>query len=474
MKRRVFIYVRVSTLEQAESGYSIDEQVERLIKFCEAHGWIVVKVYRDPGFSGSSLDRPGMQAMISNIESVDAVIVYKLDRLSRSQKDTLYLLEDIFLPAGVAFVSMSESFDTSTSFGKAMIGILAVFAQLEREQIRERMAMGKLGRAKSGKPTAWGFVPFGYHYKGGELITDPLDASVVRSMFDRYLAGSSVHQLVQDLNAEGHIGKEKPWTFRAVRIVLENAVYAGFNNFKGQQYKGNHEPLVSLADYGQVQSELDRRRQLADNPRPFQSKYLVSGLLRCGYCGSPMTILIGNKRADGTRPYRYRCYSQVPATKRRTSRRASEPCCAPPYPKEELERAVLEQVEGLRLDPSALRAKGKDEDEGLIESIKARLNEIKVLLERLVDLYTYGKLPLDVIDAKHKEFEAERAALEAKLGKLRAATSDVSVDAASAYLGSVTTDVRKLADEDQRRVVHYLVEHITLWDGKMIIKWRFA
>ena len=133
----VAIYVRVSTLEQYIEGYSINEQIERLKKYCEAKGWTVYKVYIDGGYSGANMDRPGLQEMFRDVEAgaFDAVLVYKLDRLSRSQKDTLEIIEDILLPSNIEFISMTENLDTSTPFGRAMIGILSVFAQLESEQI---------------------------------------------------------------------------------------------------------------------------------------------------------------------------------------------------------------------------------------------------------------------------------------------------------------------------------------------------
>ena len=121
---KVVIYVRVSTAEQAKEGYSIGEQIERLQKYCEAMGWEIVETFIDPGYSGGDTERPGLQAMIKTVETtdVDKVVVYKLDRLSRSQKDTLFLIEDVFLANNTDFVSMSENFDTSTPFGRAMIG----------------------------------------------------------------------------------------------------------------------------------------------------------------------------------------------------------------------------------------------------------------------------------------------------------------------------------------------------------------
>lgn len=135
MTKRCYIYIRVSTREQAEEGYSISEQQERLIKYAEAMGWTVVKVYIDPGHSGSTMDRPALQEMIGAISDVDIVLVDKLDRLSRSLYDTLYMIQKVFGDQDVSFVSRNEAFDTSTSFGRAMVGILAVFAELERERI---------------------------------------------------------------------------------------------------------------------------------------------------------------------------------------------------------------------------------------------------------------------------------------------------------------------------------------------------
>ena len=133
-KFKVALYIRVSTQEQAREGYSIEEQDKKLSAYCTVKDWIVFEKYIDPGYSGSNIKRPALQKLISDAQShkIDLVLVYKLDRLSRSQKDTMYLLEDVFLPNDVDLVALNESFDTSTPFGRAMIGILSVFAQLER------------------------------------------------------------------------------------------------------------------------------------------------------------------------------------------------------------------------------------------------------------------------------------------------------------------------------------------------------
>lgn len=130
MLQKTALYIRVSTQEQALEGYSIDAHTDRLTSYCRAKGWGIGKIYKDAGFSGSNMDRPALQQLLSDIKdgAIDCVLVYKLDRLSRSQKDTLCIIEDVFLSHNVSFVSMQENFDTSTPFGRAIIGILSVFA----------------------------------------------------------------------------------------------------------------------------------------------------------------------------------------------------------------------------------------------------------------------------------------------------------------------------------------------------------
>ena len=136
-KRLRALYIRVSTEAQAEEGYSIPAQSERLEAYCKAMGWNDFEFYIDGGYSGSNLNRPRMQQLIADVEAkkIEAVVVFKLDRLSRRQKDTLFLIEDVLIPNDVAFVSLNESIDTSTPYGRAMIGILSAFAQLERETL---------------------------------------------------------------------------------------------------------------------------------------------------------------------------------------------------------------------------------------------------------------------------------------------------------------------------------------------------
>lgn len=195
--KRAALYERVSTITQAEEGYSIGAQIEKLTKFAESKGYVVVDHYTDAGYTGSKIDRPGINKMISDIEKgkIDIVIVYKLDRLSRSQKDTLYLIDDVFLKNNVAFVSMSEAFDTSTAYGRAMLGLLSVFAQLERENIRERIKMTFAERARQGLYHGGSSIPSGYYMENGLLKVNETEAFVVRRVFELYAEGLSCEKI---------------------------------------------------------------------------------------------------------------------------------------------------------------------------------------------------------------------------------------------------------------------------------------
>ena len=188
----VDVYARVSSQEQAEEGYSIGEQEEKLKAYCVAMGYKVNRVAVDPGYSGASLDRPGIREVIADVKRgrCKKVIVWKLDRLSRSQKDTLILLEDVFFPNGCAFVSLNENFDTATPIGRCIVGVLAAFAQMERENIKMRTSMGKAAAIRAGKYTG-PCAPFGYQYQfkengKREIIPDPYSSMIVKEIYSLY------------------------------------------------------------------------------------------------------------------------------------------------------------------------------------------------------------------------------------------------------------------------------------------------
>lgn len=292
------IYIRVSSQEQAMEGYSIPAQKERLISYCKAKDYILDDIYVDGGFSGANMNRPGIQKLLNDIKNknTDVIVVYKLDRLSRSQKDTLHLIEDVFLPNDIAFVSMQESFDTSTSFGRAMVGILSVFAQLERENIKERTMLGKEERAKEG---LWGggMDPFGYDYIPIEETLVPNGKSeLVKKAFELYLKGYGAPRIAKELGG-GQVSRSK------VRAWLCAPVYAGKIAYAGKIYPGQHSPLVSWEDFLKVQEVMKYRSNKKGKP---VSINVLAGLVKCKQCGATY-----GTKSSGAGHFYLCCYSRT-------------------------------------------------------------------------------------------------------------------------------------------------------------------
>lgn len=478
---KVAIYVRVSTTNQAEEGYSIEEQKDKLSSYCHIKDWSIYNIYTDGGFSGSNTERPALEKLIKDAKKkkFDTVLVYKLDRLSRSQKDTLYLIEDIFLENKIDFVSLLENFDTSTPFGKAMVGILSVFAQLEREQIKERMQLGKLGRAKSGKSMMWAKTSYGYDYhkETGTVTVNPWQSIIIADIFDWYLSGKSITKIRDALNdMYGEDNGGKVWNYRAVRMILANPVYCGYNQYKGEIYKGNHEPIISEEVYNKTQEELKIRQRTAAekfNPRPFQAKYMLSGIAQCGYCQAPLTIIMGMVRKDGTRFIKYECKQRHPRkTTGVTVYNNNEKCHSGAYQKEEVEEYVLKEISKLQNDTSYLdEIFSTPETESIDrDSYQKQIDELTKKLSRLNDLYIDDRITLEELQKKSAEFTTIRAFLEAELENDPSLKQQEKKEDMRKILGA--EDIFLMDYEGQKTMVKGLINKVQVTAEDISIKWK--
>ena len=245
--KKACVYTRVSTQEQANEGYSIEEQ-ERMCKAAiESKGWRYVGTFSDPGISGRTMNRPGLQDMFSEINkgNVEAVVIYKLDRLSRKQRDTMTIIEDIFLKNDIALVSLNETLDTSTPWGRAMIGILSSFNQMESENIQVRTAMGREAKANSGG-YAGGKPPIGYKAENGNLVIVPEEAEIVRLVFQLRKDGGTYMGIADELNRRGYRTKKGlEFKHSAVQTILNNEdTYRGNYKYGVSNGSGRHEPIL--------------------------------------------------------------------------------------------------------------------------------------------------------------------------------------------------------------------------------------
>ncbi|MXQ49556.1 recombinase family protein [Streptococcus pneumoniae] len=480
MTRKVAVYVRVSTLNQVEEGYSIDGQLDSLTKYCEAMGWSIYNRYIDAGFSGGKLDRPDMMKLIQEAKKglFDTVLVYKLDRLSRNVRDTLYLVKEVFNQNDVHFVSLQENLDTSSAMGNLFLTLLSAIAEFEREQIKERMHLGKVGRAKSGKSMMWGKVSYGYDYhKGtGEMTVNPWQSIVIKDMFERYVAGMSITKLRDYLN--DHYGKDKggkTWSYRAVRVALDNPVYAGYVRYEGKLYNGLHDPIITKELYDKTQEELKIRQRTATekfNPRPFQAKYMLSGIAQCGYCGAPLKILMRRTRNDGTRLIHYECHQRHPRkTKGVTVYNNNAKCDSGFYHKHEIEAYVLQEVSKLQRDTRYLDEIFSDDLESIDrESYKKQIEELSNKLSRLNDLYIDDRITLEELQKKSSEFSTMRATLEAELENDPSLKADEQKDNMRQTLA--TDDILELDYEKQKAIVRALINKVQVTTDSIVIKWK--
>ncbi|MEB3520598.1 recombinase family protein [Streptococcus sp. S2(2023)] len=475
---KVALYVRVSTTSQLEEGYSVEEQKAKLESYCDIKDWHIYKVYTDGGFSGSTTERPALEQLIKDAQSklFDTVLVYKLDRLSRSQKDTLYLIEDIFLKNNIEFVSLLENFDTSTPFGRAVIGLLSVFAQLEREQIKERMQLGKLGRAKAGKSMMWAKTSYGYNYdkETGSMTVNEYEALAVKEIYSSYLAGMSITKLRDKINEE--YPKQPAWSYRTIRGILANPVYCGLNQYKGQTFQGTHKAIISLDDFEQTQRELAKRQQTAkelSNPRPFQAKYMLSGLTQCGYCHAPLKVILGQKRKDGTRFKRYECYQRHPRkTKGVTVYNDNKKCESGYYDMELLEHYVLTRISQLQNDPDKIQELFSDDTSPAVDkqAVQKQIDGLTLKLSKLNDLYLDDRITLDELRTKSSDFIKQRATLEEEIKKAVTDKQAGKREKIEKLLDA--SSVLDMSYDNQKVVVRELIEKVQVTSDKIVIRWK--
>jgi DNA invertase Pin-like site-specific DNA recombinase len=374
-KLRCAVYTRKSSEEGLEQEFnSLDAQRES----CEAYiasqrseGWVLVPDrYDDGGVSGATLERPALKRLLADIEAdrVDVVVVYKIDRLSRSLMDFSKLVE-AFDRNQVTFVSVTQSFNTTTSMGRLTLNILLSFAQFEREVIGERIR-DKIAASRRKGMWMGGFIPLGYDVKDRKLVINKAEARAVRTIFERFVKTGSVTVLVRQLREEGVRKKlGKPVDKSYLYTLFNNRVYIGEAVHKGAAYPGEHEAIVPRALWDKVHAILrGNSRKRAANTRA-QTPALLKGLI-FGPTGCAMTPTHTRK---GGRLYRYYIATDL-------LKHDAAACTVRRVPAAEIEGAVVDQVRGLLRAPEMIvrtwRA-GKRLIAGLTES------EVRDALQRL-------------------------------------------------------------------------------------------
>lgn len=453
------LYVRVSTDSQFEEGYSVEAQQKKLEQWCELKDITDYEFYVDGGWSGSNIDRPEIKRLISDIcnGKIENVVVYKLDRLSRSQKDTIFLLEDIFNPYKVNFISLNENFDTTTSYGKAMIGILSVFAQLERENIRERTRMGMYERVRSGLWMGGGIAPFGYDYDANKNILTPNEhADDVRSIYDLYLQGYSTTKLATmfDVASDRHITQ-----------ILDRVTYLGKICYKGEIIEGQHEAIIDEETWHRVQAERQRR----STKNTVTSTYLLTGLLYCGKCGAKMRYQKWTKNTA-----KIYCYSQQKTKKNLIK----DPNCDNSRANaDEVESVVLEDLFRMTDNITAMgnrkiSADSRNKGSLGIDVLQQRYDLISTKIKRLFNLYAESddKLLLETIKENQIELNSISKILENEKAALSVAEE---VNEQNEIVRNLRNKWASLNLHEKHRVLRVCIDKIIITDDTIDIHYLF-
>ena len=466
----IALYNRVSTSEQVNSGFSLEEQADRLQSYSKAMGWKHTKLYTDGGYSGANIDRPALQQLIKDVKAhkVDKVVVYKLDRLSRSQRDTLTLIEDVFLANDCDFVSMNENFDTGTPLGRAMIGILAVFAQLEREQIKERMIMGKEARAKQGKYHGSDRHPIGYDYVNGELVINETEAAQIRQIFEDFVSGMSVPKIVKQLNEAGIEHRYGRWQESVLRNILKSKTYIGYIKAKDTWYKGTHDPILSEELFNKAQAIIEHTHaeSIKYGRRYGKAGSLLGGLIYCAECGNRYAKKsAGNKNKPESYWEYYTCN-----TRRSPSLAKGRTCDNASWKLDELESLVFGEIKKLRFEKYT---PSKSNDNRAVMLSKS-LSDVEQKLSRLIDLYSIGTLSKSQLEGKIKALNDQKEKLTEELQAINDTTAQELSHKAAVSLSKGFQAVLNTNDYDKiRAVITALIDRIEIGREDITIYWNF-
>lgn len=417
-----------------------------MISYAKSKDYTEFEYYIDGGYSGKDLNRPAIKKLIEDCKShkIDAVFVFKLDRISRSQRDTLYLIEEVFNKYDVSFISMRENFDTSSPFGKAMIGVLSVFAQLERETILERTRIGLKKRAESGLWRGGGKIPFPYRYdrNTGTLVPIPEQVELLHKMISLYISGKS-------FNA---IGKIVGMDESMVETRILSITNTGKVPYKDEIFDGQHEAVVSDELYEEI-----LRVNKVRSREPYERHYLLSGKVYCGYCGAKYRY-----QKWGKRLIMY-CYSQ----QKSKPKYIKDPNCKNKrWDTFEVEDAVLEELFKMSLDIDLFKKTFNIATVNVKNELKTRLEEIKKQINNLLNFIASG-IAVEETNKKITELEKEKMMIEEKLISSDQKEKDNKVSLN--MITSLKTTWFDMDFDEQRRIIEHLIDKVVVKDNEISI-----
>jgi DNA invertase Pin-like site-specific DNA recombinase len=410
---RCAIYTRKSTEEglgQAfNSLHAQREACEAYVKSQAGEGWALTRtIYNDGGYSGGSMDRPALLSLLTEIDGghVDVVVVYKVDRLTRSLTDFAKIVER-FDKRGVSFVSVTQSFNTTTSMGRLTLNVLLSFAQFEREVAGERIR-DKLSASRKKGMWMGGSVPMGYDVAQRKLVPNPTEAEKVRQIFRRYIELRSTRELRLGLKADGVVSQRRtaasgrttggnPFSRGALNHLIRNRVYVGEVFYKGAIYPGQHEAIIDRPLFDQAQAIMEAKRHVKLHRPSTSQKFPLTALIFDDR-GNPMTPSQSQK--GGNRRYRY-YVSRALIDKDR-----GEAGSIPRLPAQAIEEIVIGAMR--RLFGVQASSEATSDSVDLVSRTRATLRRIEVGASSIV-----LRLDPSILDAADQKHETHQDAIDA-------------------------------------------------------------
>lgn len=420
------IYCRVSTEEQATEGFSIHAQKDKLTKYAEVNDWTVTDYYVDDGISGKNLkDRPEVTRLLEDVKSgkINNVLVYKLDRLTRSVKDLIYLIE-LFDKHNCTFNSQTEKIDTSNAVGRMFVKIIGIFAEFERENLAERVTFGYEQKTREGNYTNTNGV-FGYDYIVGKgiLEVNELESKYVRKIYEWYLNGDSMLSIAKRLRDDSVPTKRGGnWNQSTIYSILTNPLYIGTVRYGVHKQNGFHvdgkdiEPILEEATYKNVQDLMTKRKKFQTRKYSSDDTYYFR-VLKCAECGGKYSAR--QQLQSGKKYITYACNNHYNGT-----------CDAKGFSHKKLEQAFLEYLDKINdfsYDDSILNNKLTNNDDEII-LIKEEINKLTIKRSNTTKLFAGDKIDLDSLKEIQSIVDEKLNSLKGKLKELENKPKEEKLD----------------------------------------------
>lgn len=458
---RAAVYARVSTEEQADEGLSLQVQAQRGRAVALEHGADVVEIYEDDGWSGTCFERPALQRMLADLDDLDLVVVWKLDRLSRSVRDWANMM-DMFAQHECGLISVTEQFDMTTAVGRAMMGMMAVWAELFVDILRENVRAAFQYRAQSGQHH--GTAPYGYENRDGSLVVVPEEAEVVRRIFENYVAGDSMVDICHRSQRENWRPPRsaRTWHWRTIGHMLRNPTYMGLVRFNGETYEGQHEPIVSPDLWRRAHERLQVRRS-----RGGAKHVSLTGLYRCGVCGGRMGRVRSGPITQPQKYYRYSCDVRtcVPPERRH------EPVSISVYPADTAVRIWTRRLLTAVLPEAIQKAVAQDASgrEAERERLERELASVEERLRFYHQAVAEGTLPADMLHELAQPLVTRRNQLRRLCAVTRGDQMALPEWAVGLNEDGVEYVFRRTAPEQQVEMLRQLFEAVEVYPGRRLV-----